>query len=71
MALLREAGRKFVMTLVGISSIVASGILNHFLSGMPGEAVITGIAGIVLGYFGINFAQKTKEMKYDYELSQD
>jgi len=59
------AGRKFVLVWAGLVFILITGILKHFLQEMPADAMITGSVGLVLGYFGINFAQKTKELKYE------
>lgn len=69
MAILKESGRKFFLALTVLGLIFTIGILKHFLSGIPSDAMITGNLTALGLYFGINWAQKNTEAKHVQETN--
>ena len=63
MAILSAGGRKFFVIMVEFAFILLSGVLKHFLSGIPAEAMIGGSVTATLGYLSINYAQKRAEIR--------
>jgi hypothetical protein len=61
--LVKTTGRKFTLTIIAIISVYITGVTKHFLSGLPADAMISGMVAIALGYFGINYAQKKRELE--------
>ena len=55
-------GRKFFVVVIELGFILISGVLKHFLPGMPAEVMIGASVTVVMGYMGINYVQKKAEL---------
>jgi len=62
LALLKTTGRKFSLILIELAFLYLIGVSAHFLTRMPADAMIWGSVAVTGLYFGVNLAQKHKEI---------